>query len=54
MITNQRRRQDFGAGGNILGGRGGGAPQTPENFENLQKILKKLQKWIILADCAKN
>ena len=52
LLSLQRRRQDFGSGGGILGGRprrgsggGGGAPRTPENFENLQKkFLKKIAK----------
>ena len=46
--------------GNILGGRprrgsGGGAPRTPENFENFQKISQEnCKKWIILGDFSKN
>ena len=55
----QRRRQDFGSGEDILGGRarrgsGGGAPRTAENFENFQKISKENCKiWIILGDFSK-
>ena len=46
-------------GGNILGGRprrgsGGGAPRTPENFENFQKISQEnCKQWIILGDFSK-
>ena len=59
-IRIQRRRQDFGSGGgNILGGlprrgSGGGAPRTPENFENFQKVSQEnCKKWIILGDFSK-
>ena len=49
IIGKQRRRQDFGSGQNILGGRprrgsGGRSPRTPENFDNLQKILEKIAR----------
>ena len=46
-------------GGDILGGRprrgsGGGAPRTPENFENFQTISQEnCKKWIILGDFSK-
>ena len=55
----QRRRQDFGSGGGHFRGRprmvswGADAPWTIENFENLQKILKKIAKSIILGDFLK-
>ena len=42
----------YGVG--IVGGPGGGAPQTPENFENFQKISQEnCKKWIILGDFSK-
>ena len=47
----QRPCQDFGSGGgDILVDRprrlsGGGAARTPENFENFQKIFKKIAKY---------
>ena len=56
----QRRRQDFGSGGGtfqgvgLVGGPGGGAPRTPENFENFQKISQEnCKNWIILVDFSK-
>ena len=48
MLIRQRRRQDFGSGANILGvglvgGTGGGAPRTRENFRKFAKeFLKKI------------